>query len=90
MFTWDARKRQENLRKHGLDFADAYRIFNGFTVTQEDVLGSYGERRFVTLGLLNWLVVSVIHTERTSGIRVISIRHATKYETQTYFESLAD
>jgi uncharacterized protein len=43
MFIWDARKRLENLRKHGLDFADAYRIFDGFTVTEEDVWCSYGE-----------------------------------------------
>ncbi len=81
MFTWDARKRLENLRKHGVDFADAYRVFDGFTVTQEDTTGAYGEQRFMTLGYLNGRVVSVIHTERSSGIRVISIRKATQHET---------
>jgi uncharacterized DUF497 family protein len=90
MFTWDARKRLENLRKHGLDFADAQRVFDGFTLTEEDVFGVYGERRFMTLGYLNGGVVSVVHTERASGIRVISIRKATKYETQTFYERLAD
>jgi uncharacterized protein len=90
MFTWDARKRLENFRKHGIDFADAYRIFDGYTVTEEDVLGSYGERRFTTLGFLNGRVVSIAHTERASCTRVISIRKATRYETQTYFEKIAD
>ena len=90
MFTWDARKRRENLRKHGFDFADAYRIFNGFTATEEDIRGAYGERRFVTVGMLNGVNVLVIHTERTDGIRIISMRKATRHETQTYFEGLAD
>jgi uncharacterized DUF497 family protein len=90
MFTWDARKRQENLRKHGFDFADAYRVFDGFTLTEEDVLGVYGEQRLMTLGFLNGVVVSVTHTERASGMRVISIRKASRHETQTYYEGLAD
>lgn len=28
-FTWDESKRQINLSKHGLDFADAARVFDG-------------------------------------------------------------
>lgn len=90
MFTWDARKRRENLRKHGLDFADAYRIFYGFTVTREDQREPYGELRLSTLGLLNGTVVDVTHTERNETIRIISMRKATNYETQTFFEDLAD
>lgn len=90
MFTWDARKCLENLRKHGFDFTDAYRVFGGFTLTEEDVFGVYGEQRFMTLGLLYGVVVSVTHTERASGIRVISIRKASRHETQTFYEGLAD
>jgi len=51
-FTWDERKRKANLRDHGFDFADARRVFEGFTATYEDDRFSYGEQRFVTLGLL--------------------------------------
>ena len=36
MFTWDEEKRSANLRKHGIDFVDAERIFRGFTLTAED------------------------------------------------------
>ena len=47
-FTWDERKRKANLRDHGFDFADARRVFEGFTTTYEDDRFSYGEQRFVT------------------------------------------
>ena len=49
---WDEAKRRANLPKHGIDFADAERIFRGFTLTAEDTREAYGERRFLTLGLL--------------------------------------
>jgi hypothetical protein len=88
MFTWDERKRRENLRKHGVDFACAGHVFSGYTLTAEDTREWYGERRFLTLGLLHDVVVSIAHTERTDGIRIISIRKATKDETNHYFESL--
>jgi hypothetical protein len=35
-FSWDEAKRQENLRKHGLDFADASEVFEGTTFTVEN------------------------------------------------------
>jgi uncharacterized DUF497 family protein len=61
MFVWDAAKRLENLRKHRIDFADAEKIFQGLTFTVEDDRESYGEQRFLTLGLLEDQVVSVTH-----------------------------
>jgi uncharacterized protein len=36
MFAWDEAKRRTNLSKHGIDFADAGKIFRGFTLTAED------------------------------------------------------
>jgi uncharacterized DUF497 family protein len=84
-FTWDEAKRLSNLRKHGIDFADAERVFCGFTLTAEDTRVAYGERRFLTLGLLEDQVVSVTHTERGDDIRIISIRTATKHEARFYF-----
>ena len=88
MFVWDERKRLRNLRKHGIDFADAEIIFGGFTLTAEDERGGYGERRFLTLGLLEDQVVSVSHTEEGEEIRIISIRKATKHEARFYFSEI--
>jgi uncharacterized protein len=64
--------------KHGIDFRDAEKIFRGFTLTAEDTREAYGERRFLTLGLLQDQVVAVTHTERGEDIRIISIRKATR------------
>ena len=88
MFTWDEAKRRANLRKHGIDFVDAKRIFRGVTLTAEDTREAYGERRFLTLGLLEDQVVSVAHTERGEDIRIISIRKGTKHEARFYFSQI--
>jgi hypothetical protein len=90
MFEWDEDKRQLNLAKHGIDFADAEKIFAGFTMTAEDRSADYGEQRFLTLGLLDDQVVSVAHTERNEGIRLISIRKATKHEARFYFSQITN
>jgi uncharacterized DUF497 family protein len=90
MFSWDETKRLRNLRKHGIDFQDRPKIFRGFTLTAEDDRESYGERRFLTLGLLEDQVVSVAHTERGEDVRIISIRKATKHEARFYFSQIAD
>ena len=88
MFVWDEAKRRLNLRKHGIDFADADKIFRGVTFTAEDTREDYDEQRFLTLGLLEDQVVSVAHTEQGEEIRVISIRKATKHEAHFYFSQI--
>jgi uncharacterized protein len=90
MFTWDEAKRRANLRKHGIDFVDAPKIFQGLTFTAEDDREAYGERRFLTLGLLEDQVVSVAHTERRDEIRIISIRKATKHEARFYVSQITN
>jgi len=89
-FTWSEAKRAANIKAHGLDFVDAPRVFEGVTYTFEDDRFSYGEQRFVTLGLLAGVPVSVVHTESEHEIRVISFRKATKHEVQIYFNAIQD
>jgi uncharacterized protein len=62
-FAWDEAKRQVNLRKHGLDFADASAVFEGMTLTFEDDRFDSGEQCYITLGLLHCRVVIIAHTE---------------------------
>ena len=90
MFVWDPAKRLSNLRKHGIDFVDAEKIFSSFTLTAEDRRESYGEQRFLTLGMLEDLLVSVTHTERGGNIRIISIRKASNREARYYFSQVTD
>lgn len=74
---WSEAKRKLNLRDHGLDFVDASRVFEGLTYTYEDDRFDYSEQRLVTLGILEGLVVSIVHTVTPRQIRIISFRKAT-------------
>ncbi len=85
---WNETKRRTNLRKHGLDFADAEAVFGGITFTMEDPRFDYGEQRFITLGMLRDVVVVIAHSETSSTVRIISMRKATKNEEILYFESI--
>ncbi len=89
-FEWDEVKRQSNLHKHRLDFADAETVFVGVTFTFDDERFEYDEDRYITLGLLRDGVVVIAHTEREEMVRIISMRKATKNEQKIYFEGFAD
>ena len=87
-FNWDELKRKANLAKHGIDFNDAARIFAGPLVLFEDDRADYNEQRMIAMGLLDSLVVIVVHVESDRTIRIISIRRADKYETNLYYQNL--
>jgi uncharacterized protein len=89
-FEWSERKRLENLARHGFDFVDATRVFGGPTFTFEDDRFDYSERRFVTLGTLDSIIVSMVHTETPSIIRIISMRKATTREQAIFFAQIRD
>jgi uncharacterized protein len=86
-FEWDESKNQSNQRKHGLDFAEAQRVFNPSLFVDVDDLQDYGEERYVGMGLLDGRIVVVIFTQPDEDtVRVISLRKATSYERQQYYE----
>jgi uncharacterized protein len=87
-FEWDEKKRNANLAKHGIDFADLEPLFGGLTITVLDGRYDYDEFRFITLGILNGIVMTVAHTETDEVIRIISARKATRYEEESYFEKI--
>ena len=86
-FTWDETKRQTNLQKHGLDFADAEKVFNGPLVLFEDTRENYGEQRMIGIGLLDYIVVLVVHVGSDDDIRIISMRKADSDETDLYYKN---
>jgi len=51
---------------------------------------AYAEQRFVTLGLLRGVAVSIVHTEEGDHLHIISMRKATRREREIYFESIAN
>ena len=89
-FDWDEAKRRFNIRKHGIDFLDVAKVFDGDILTIEDDRYEYGENRFITLGILRDHVIVIAHTETETLIRIISARKATRNEEEFYFEQIAD
>ena len=86
---WDPRKAAENLRKHGVDFADAVIALedeNALTIEDKD----YEEQRFKTLGIgPTHKVLYVVHTLRDNNcIRIISARKADRNECEQYYEGI--
>ncbi len=84
-YQWDAEKADSNLKKHGIDFADAVGVFEdewALTIKEHHV---GNEQRFVTLGM-DFLgrVLVVVYTYRNNDIRLISARTATKRERKIY------
>ena len=85
-YQWDKNKAAINLRKHGIDFADAVAVFSDdLAISTSDE--RFEEERFISIGLdaLNRLLV-VIYTWRGEEIRLISARFATRQERRQYEE----
>lgn len=55
-FDWDEKKRIDNIRKHGFDFADAWKIFTTPMLTELDDRQDHGEDRWVGIGMIEVLV----------------------------------
>ncbi|CAN5425954.1 BrnT family toxin [soil metagenome] len=90
-FEWDEEKNNANIRKHGFDFADAWKVFGSQLVIELDDRNDYGEDRWAGVGLLEGRIVKIIFTEPNENtIRVISLRKAKKYERQHYAETIKD
>jgi uncharacterized protein len=87
-FVWDESKNEQNIRKHGFDFADAERVITGPLpfYARLDRREDYGEDRWQGIGVLDGVVVVVIvFTEpQTNVVRIISMRKATKNERREY------
>ena len=88
-FEWDDEKNAINIKKHGIDFADAKDIFKHPMLAMEDTRGGYGEERWIGLGWIKSLLGVVIYVERCDDvIRIISARKATKLERKYYEQSI--
>ncbi len=84
----DEAKNWRNIRKHGIDFADAVDVFNHPMLTLLDEQEEYGEDRWLSIGWIQLLMGVVIHSERDADvIRIISARKATRREIRRYEQS---
>jgi uncharacterized DUF497 family protein len=83
-YQWDDDKATANLRKHGIDFADAVSVFSddlAITIPDE----RFDEERFITVGMDAFgRVLLVVYTWRGNEIRLICARQATRRERKQY------
>jgi uncharacterized DUF497 family protein len=82
----DSNKNKINIEKHGIDFFDAYKIFENPVISKLDNRIDYKEKRFIGIGKLDQIVVVFVYTKRGKNFRIISIRKANKIERKIYNE----
>ena len=88
-FEWDERKNEQNIRRHGIDFADVRSLFLGPRLTDFDDREDYGEDRWISIGMIAKGVAVVVWIERQDNvIRIISARKANKSERARYEDYL--
>ena len=84
-FEWDEEKERKNIRKHGITFNLARRVFDDpYRVEIYDEEHSSEEDRYNTIGMVNEILF-VVYTERRNNIRIISARIATPEERSFYY-----
>lgn len=85
-FEWDAEKAAQNLRKHGVQFNVAARIFfDPGRIELYDGREDYGEDRWATIGCADPALLYVVYTVRNGEtIRLISARRANEQERKQY------
>jgi uncharacterized DUF497 family protein len=86
LFEWDESKRQTNLAKHGIDFRDAIRVFDGPVF--ESVNRRRGEERMVAIGSMEGIEIVLVYVMRGKQRRIISARRAHRNERQDYANHL--
>jgi uncharacterized protein len=87
--TFDPAKQAKTLAERGLDFNDAAAVFEQVVVESEDTRTDYGEKRYITVGMLNSRLVVMVWTPRftannTACCHVISMRKANEREQKRY------
>jgi uncharacterized protein len=86
-YEWDNGKAAVNLRKHGVDFADAIAALEDPNRLEEiDARFVYDEERIQVIGMAHVKVLFVIVTlPGEDTCRIISARKATRHEQDRYY-----
>lgn len=92
-FGWDPAKSERNVRKRGLSFAEAARLFEGNTIEFDDNRKDYGEQRIVAFGEVAGRVLVCVYTWRGTAeapVRwIISLRKANCGESSAYHKAFS-
>lgn len=82
-FEYDPDKNKDNLKKHGIDFDDAKKLWNDVNCIVIPAR-TIDEKRYLLISKLNDKLWSAIFTIRENKIRIISVRRSRKNEEEIY------
>ena len=82
-FEFDPEKSAANLRKHGIDFIEAQRLW-GDPALLEIPAKTVDEPRFLVIGRIDSDYWSAVITYRGENIRIISVRRSRNSEVAIY------
>ena len=88
VFEWDEGKRESNLKKHGIDFVRAVKVFQNPVVEKIDDRQDYGEDRWIAIGQWETNFLVVVYTWRGEYRRIISAWKAGNDEKETYYNRI--
>ncbi len=83
-YEWDENKNAANRAKHGIEFSIAEGFCWDTAIETIDDRAEYGEKRWITLGMIGIRVHVMVYTLRDNNIRIISLRKANKREVEFY------
>jgi uncharacterized DUF497 family protein len=84
-FEFDPAKSETNLRKHGIDFRTAQELWKDQYAAILDAR-SESEPRFALIAYYRGKLWIAFFTERSTSIRLISVRRARTEEEEIYYE----
>lgn len=84
-FQFDPTKAANNLKKHGVSFAEVEGVFYDPLAIHQLDPDSEDEDRFVAVGMGSaGIILVVVYTLRGEEVRLISARRATRHEVKSY------
>ncbi len=81
---YDEVKNALNITKHGIGFNAVSDLDQDTVFTVEDTRFSYGEPRFITMGMIGGRLHILVWTDRLGVMRMISLRKANAKERKIY------
>jgi uncharacterized protein len=82
---FDPKKDAVNIKKHGVSLSDGDGVLNDPLALTVENGTAQGEQRFVTIGVNAFgSLMVVVHTPRSKGTRIISVRKADPRERRNY------
>jgi uncharacterized DUF497 family protein len=86
---FDPKKDAANIKKHGVSLAEGDGVLNDPLALTVENDSAEGEQRFVTIGMnVFGTLMVVVHTPRTDGPRIISVRKPDPKERRNYEKGL--